>query len=321
MANVCLNAQIGIHIAQRISGSTHPRLKYPSEIESSSTAHSLEIEKPSWEQLRVLRTLRAKFIVNHRQFLQRTANSCSDELQELRRSCRRYAALLDTGLLTFNAIMNDESPSSLKEIFAFISLSYAMAGTMQAKGKLVNFCVSRSEMQRWRRSLLNQKDLDTFDELVTLLWPELNTHQEDQGESSLIFDLLLWSDLVDKAYGRDVSPLRHTAERLLKESSSDKSFCFDDWLSFPNTDALPFQPRKFNLADSAHDTSWMRSPEIQPPSDSHSRDGNSSGPSEMQHADLDGDRTTLEQFQCLAQTVIFMQAINFLICEISRTLY
>jgi hypothetical protein len=141
----------------------------PSKIQGSSTAHSLEGHKPSWEQLRVLRTLRAKFIVHHRQFLQRAANSPSSGLQELRNSCRRYADLLDTGLLTFNAIMNNESPSSLKEVFAFMSLSYAISEKMQANGKSVSFCPSRSEMYHWRNSLPTEKERRTFDELVSLM--------------------------------------------------------------------------------------------------------------------------------------------------------
>jgi hypothetical protein len=309
MANIREHARFGIPIEQRISDLTHPQLKYPSEIRNSNTAHSLEIKKPSWEQLRVLRTLRAKFIVNHRQFLQRTASSCSDKLQDLRKSCRRYADLLDTGLLTFKAIMNNECPSSLKEIFAFISLSYAMVGTMQAKGKPVDFCLDRKEMTRWRSSLRNE-DLDTFDELVPLLWPELDTYQDEYPHYWYLFPI----NLVD-------APLRYTAERLLGESSADESFCFDDWLGIPNTDTSLFQPRNFDSVASPHDTSWMRSPEMQPPLDSNSRHRNPSSPSEMQHTDSDGVGTTLEQSQCLAQTVLFVQAISFLICEISRTSY
>jgi hypothetical protein len=317
MAKMLENVQIGIPIAHRISDLTYPRLKYPSETKGLSIAHSLE-KKPSWEQLQVLRTLRAKFIVHHRRFLQRTASSCSDGLQEFRRSCRRYADLLDTGLLTFKAIMNSESPLSVKEIFAFISLSYAMVGAMQAKGKPVNFCLDKDEMQRWRGSFLTRKDLDTFDELVPLLWPELNTYQEesfsDFWNSS---DRFYYKALIEGGF----SPLHYTAERLLEESSSDESFCFDDWLNFPNTDTSPFQRRKSDLAGSPHDTSWMRSPEIQPPPHSHSCHGNPSSPSEMQHDNSSEDRTTSEQLRCLAHTVIFMQAISFLICEISRTSY
>lgn len=312
MAKMLENVQI-IPIAHRISDLTHPRLKYPSESEGLSIAHSLE-KKPSWEQLQVLRTLRAKFIVHHRQFLQRTASSCSDGLQELRRSCRRYADLLDTGLLTFKAIMNNESPSSIKEIFAFISLSYAMVGTMQAKGKPVNFCLDKDEMQRWRGSLRSWEGRNTFDELVPLLWPELNTYQE---ESPWSLSDIFYQALIEDRF----SPLHYTAERLLEESSSNESFCFDDWLNFPNTDTSPFQRRKSDLAGSPHDTSRMKSPEIQPLPHSHSRHGNPSSPSEMQRDNSYGDRTTSEQLQCLSHTVVFMQAISFLICEISRTLY
>ena len=312
MAKIRENAQIGIPLAQRISEFTRLRVKLLSEVESSITAHISEIEKPSWEQLRVLRTMRAKFIVNHRQFLQRTANSCSDKLQELRRSCRHYENLPDTGLLTFKAIMNDESPSSLKEIFAFISLSHAMVGTMQAEGKPVNFCLNKDEMRRWRRSLRKRTDRRTFDILVPLLWPELNTYREENpGNPISSFQSTRLAMLSERG-----SPLlRPTAERLLEESSSDGSFSLSDWLNFSNTDDLPSQPRKFNLVASLHDTSWTRPPDIQPQSDLRSRGGNTSSPSEMQDTQSDGEKSTLEQLQCLAQTVIFMQAISFLICK------
>jgi hypothetical protein len=293
-------------------------LKVYLESENSNKEYYFQVPKPNWEQLRVLRTLRAKFIVHHRYFLQRTASSCSDELRELRRSCRRYADLLGTGLFTFKAIMNNESPLSLKETFAFISLSYAMVGTMQARGKPIKFCLDELEMQRWRSNLLTRRDRDTFEELVSLLWPELNKYQEgnpwdlDQSWDMLIFSIF---GSVHRNMERR-SPLRSTAERLLQESSSDENFRFGDWLNFSNTDTSSFQPGEFDLVRSLHDTLWTRSPEIQQPSDLHSRHGKISGRFKIQHTDTGEDGSTLEQLQGLAQTVIFIQAISFLICEI-----
>ena len=318
MAKVLENSRNQSNIAQRTPAIKHPMLETPLETKRSSPTHNLEIQRPSWEQLRVLRTLRAKFIVHHRQFLQRTASSCSDRVQELRKRCRRYTDLLDTGLLTFKAIINNESPSSLKEIFAFISLSYAMVGTMQAEGKPVSFCLNELEMQSWRRSLQTTKDRITFDELVPLLWPELNKYQEDPD--GLALEERYYSTLDIDIDFSDVSPLRSTVERFLEESSSDENFCFEDWLSFPEADASPFTPGKFDLIASLHDPS-RRSPHRDPTSDSHSHQRNTNSPSEMQHTHRGGDKTTLEQLQGLAQTVLFMQAITFLICEISRPLY
>jgi hypothetical protein len=173
MANILENLPTRSAIAQRILDFTNLP-KHTSGIGNSSSKHQLQIQRPSWEQLRVLRTLRAKFVVHHRQFLQRTANSSSDRLQELRKSCRRHAELLDTGLLTFKAVTNNESPSSLKEIFAFISLSYAMAETMQVRGKPVEFCLDAVEMECWRICLDDWRDCEIFDELVSLLWPSPN---------------------------------------------------------------------------------------------------------------------------------------------------
>jgi hypothetical protein len=317
MADILENSHIRSAIAKRISDFTNPRLKHSSGTESPSTEYNLEIQRPSWEQLRVLRTLRAKFIVHHRQFLQRTASSSSDGLQELRKSCRRYADLLDTGVLTFKAIMNDESPSSLKEIFAFISLSYAMAGTMQVRGKPVNFCLDSFEMECWRSSLASEKDGDIFDELVPLLWPGLNKIHEGL-RSHRGFPFLACADIdryLEVLSDPFASPLSYTAKRLLEASSSDENFCFSDWLSFPSSDASPLQSGECDSAGSPHDT-WMRLPKIQPPADSSSRHVNTSGPFETQHTGPGGDETTLEQPQGLTQSVIFMQAISFLICEI-----
>lgn len=313
-------------------GLEYPRLEYPEPeyrwtechwleftSESLSTAHSLEIQKPSWEQLRVLRTLRAKFIVHHRQFLQRTANSSSRGLQELRKTCRRYADLLDTGLLTFKAIMNNESPSSLKEIFAFISLTCAMVGTMQLKGKSISFCLDEFEMRRWRMSLETQRDRAIFDELVPLLWPELNKHLEDGSSDIAIQDVPYAALNYARWSNASVSSLHSTVERLFEESSSDNSFRFEDWLNSRDKDALSLQPGKFDLVGSLHDTSW-RSSEMQPQSGPHFRHGDTGTVFDTQNTDSGRDKAVLEQFQSLTRTNLFMQAISFLICEIFRTL-
>jgi hypothetical protein len=109
-------------------------------------------------------------------------------------------------------------------------------------------------------------------------------------------------------------------ERLLEESSSDDTFRFEDWLNFPDNDALSNQPGKFDLAGSLHDTSW-RSSGMQPQSDPYLRHGDTDTIFDTQNTDSGGDKTVLEQFQSLKLANLFMQAISFLICEISRTLY
>jgi hypothetical protein len=297
-------------LAKKISDFMCPSLKYDSEAESSNLAQSLEIEKPNWEQLRVLRTLRAKFILQHRCFLQRTAYSNSEGLQDLRKRCRRYADLLDTGLLTLKAVMNDNCPSSLKEVFAFISLSYAMAETMQTRGNSVEFYLEKVELCLWGLNILDFKDWLDYEKLISLLWPELELKLED-------YDILLC--FLDHSAGTEsissILPMRSTAERFLQVSSIDEGFCFGNWLDLSAIDSSNFRPERSDSAGSPHATSWRRPPEIKLLSDSGTGHWNTRSSLEVQQTDWGEDKADPVQLQSLMQAVLFMQAISFLICK------
>lgn len=303
-------------LAKKISDFTCPGPKYDSEVENSNIAQMLEIQKPNWEQLRVLRTLRAKFILQHRRFLQQTAHSNSEGLQDLRKKCRRYADLLDTGLLTLKAVMNDKYPSSLKEVFAFTSLSYAMVETMQTRGKSVKFRLDKLELCLWAVNLPDLEDWFDYEKLISLLWPELELDDEVYSNLGHLFDHLDGVESISS-----VLPMRSTAERFLQVSSIDEDFCFSDWLDLSVIDSSVSQPEISYSAGSSHDSSWRRPLEIKLPLDSGTSYWNTRSSLEVQQTDWGEDKTKPVQLQSLTQTVLFMQAISFLICKQFRASY
>jgi hypothetical protein len=80
--------------------------------------------------------------------------------------------------------MNNNTPSTLKEIIAFTNIAYVIVETMQLKGKLVKFNLHYSEMRIWRRVLESERDRQIFDKLGQLLWPDLNELPPTEWETS-----------------------------------------------------------------------------------------------------------------------------------------
>jgi hypothetical protein len=117
--------------------------------------------------------------------------------------------------------------------------------------------------------------------------------------------------------GALASPLHYTAERLLKASSSDENFCFSDWLNFSNSDVSPFQPKEFDSIRSPH-TTWPSLQKIHTPPDSGPCHVDFNSPFETPDTGQGRDDTILEQPQVLLESVVFKQAISFLICEASH---
>ena len=296
-----------------------------SQVSQVSRVSLLE-QKPSWEQMRVLRTLRSRFIMNHRLFLQRTATSSSDRLKRLRSSCRSSSKLLNTGILTLQEIMNDKSPSTLKEVFSFISLSNAMMWTMQARGCPVKSSLSNIDLEQCKMSLRDPEDRLAFDELMSFMWVELIEDQSTRtqydynlgfiGESTYVSqNPYLWD--FDHGLGsfwlkKSAKHLRFTAEKLLDASLANEDFRFGDWLNFP-ADHLFNQKTNFDSENSIRETSWIDSQEI--PQYSNVEDRSAANPPEMQSFSADGDQTVLVQLQSLSYTVLFLQCISFLICK------
>lgn len=129
---------------------------------------------PQWNSLRLLRK---EFNSRHRRFLRLTAQNKS-RLKKFRNRCKGSADLLNTGILTSKDILLGSTPVSLKEVFSFIMLSYAMAA-VRDPDRSVSFSPTRLDFSIWRQSISNAAERETFDELVSLMWPEVDSQVSD----------------------------------------------------------------------------------------------------------------------------------------------
>lgn len=146
-------------------------------------------------QWNILRLLRTEFNSLHRSFRRLTARSKFD-LKKLRKHCMSPAELLNTGILTSKDILLGITPASLKEVFSFITLSYAMAAVRETSG-LVSFSPTASDFSIWRHSISKESERETFDELVSVMWPDVDAQLhnamvrgEENGTSDRDHDLL-----------------------------------------------------------------------------------------------------------------------------------
>jgi hypothetical protein len=215
--------------------------------------------------------------------------------------------------------MNDENPSSLKEIFAFISLSYAMTGTMNSRGKTATFCLDSRERSRWSEPLESSLDHEAFNDLLKLMWPDLfKEDREISCYSSFYrrsFDWYTYNfDWTVSNFGSTQSPLRSTADRLLLESSSDEKFRFSDWLKFSDPDLSTIQLENHDLVGSLGSPSELFSvgtTESRNPYDPGPYQRNTHSPETPPESS--DSPAAFSLLQSLAQTVLFMQALQFLI--------
>ncbi|MCJ1267175.1 hypothetical protein MMC22_007060 [Lobaria immixta] len=149
------------------------------EEEQSERVRDYISKIPQWNALRLLRK---EFNSRHRQFLRLAAHNKS-RLKKFRNRCKGSADLLNTGILTSKDILLGSIPVSLKEVFSFIMLSYAM-GAVRDPDRSVSFSPTRLDFAIWRQSISNEAERETFDELVSLMWPEVDSQVNDVMEPS-----------------------------------------------------------------------------------------------------------------------------------------
>ena len=140
-------------------------------------------------QWNILRLLRTEFNSLHRRFRRLTARS-KFGLKKLRKHCISPAELLNTGILTSKDILLGNTPASLKEVFSFITLSYAMAAVRETRGS-VSFSPTASDFSIWRHSISKESERETFDELVSVMWPDVEAQLHNamvRGEENGISD-------------------------------------------------------------------------------------------------------------------------------------
>ena len=153
-------------------------LSVPNEF--ASTKSRSICRKPNEEQWRNLRKLRSDCQILHSKILNVISKrGCTIHMlkqravfQRLRVECRSASGFLNAGILTFKDILQKKVPSKLKEVLAFISLSFIMSETLQSKGHATNSATFFQGLPQWRRAISAEREREAFDELIFIIWPE-----------------------------------------------------------------------------------------------------------------------------------------------------
>ncbi|KAH6695877.1 hypothetical protein BKA61DRAFT_252907 [Leptodontidium sp. MPI-SDFR-AT-0119] len=148
------------------------------EIDKPPTIAKKVPQKSQWATLQELR-LSSKF--HYMKFLRLTANHNSRGIKMLRRMYGSPKGMLGTGITTFRDVLEGQKPQSLKEIFAFTCLSYVMSKLLQKHGRMEGSQVL-ADTDRWRLAIKKEKDRLVYDEVVKILWPEINFLKEHSKE-------------------------------------------------------------------------------------------------------------------------------------------
>jgi hypothetical protein len=139
----------------------------------------------------VLRDLRKKFYERHNEF-QKLATCAEPPVRLFAKRCKRPGGLLRLGILTFKKILRGRSPKTLFEVFAFISLPYAMATVMHGRGIQVEFAPRICDFSTWKESII---DIDELLRSVRqwVIWPIKPRHWPMQGHSRIGMPIGQWS--------------------------------------------------------------------------------------------------------------------------------
>jgi len=194
----------------------------PSSPENAGPGTQQSAKQSRDARLQTLRRLRANCIVQHRRFIRLASDSNSSTIQLLRKAFERHRPLVETGLSTFRDILKNSSPSTLKEVFAFLSVAYAMEDTLKSAQREVEVCVDRRELHYWQGTLHEAQEKAAF-ETLSILWQRWQERHSplwpgEQGGS------------LDDRRGQN-RPFSEPLERILSVTASDEALRFGEYLN------------------------------------------------------------------------------------------
>jgi hypothetical protein len=143
--------------------------KKPSEGSRDASSRRRGPSTAQWDTLKALRTaLRAQYA----RFRKLTAGVHG--MRKLRKSYKNATDLLEVGLLTFKHVLQGGLPSSLKEVFAFATVSKVMSDLLRDRASTRLDCPLGS-LPSWRDVLQDEQDRTRLDEVISILWPTWKT--------------------------------------------------------------------------------------------------------------------------------------------------
>ncbi|KAL8881749.1 MAG: hypothetical protein Q9198_001109 [Flavoplaca austrocitrina] len=131
--------------------------------------HDYLRKRRQWAALRELRT---KFASRNQHLMDLISRSNQPALKYSLPDYENLTDMLDTGILTFDGILLGSSPRSLKEVVAFLNLSYSAAIVMRRRGMPTSFSPSAQDFGLWRTAV-PEPHRPQFDMLVQLMHPEI----------------------------------------------------------------------------------------------------------------------------------------------------
>ncbi|EEU35561.1 uncharacterized protein NECHADRAFT_86783 [Fusarium vanettenii 77-13-4] len=125
---------------------------------------------PTMPQFNVLKDLNGAFRSRYQQFCQHAAKSDSKDMTafmgELRLKCPRPRDLRRLGTRIFKQVIQGTSPTTLLEIFAFISLSQAMANVMSRRNIHIDLNPGTIDYLSWRTLIEDEASQRLYDEIL-----------------------------------------------------------------------------------------------------------------------------------------------------------
>lgn len=157
------------------------------------TPEACSSKRPKDEQWDSLRSLRSAWNDIHRHILSISSKGSRDShqfkqkaaIRRLRQQCKNSSSFFHTGILTLRDILRGQVPLTLKEVLAFVCLSYIMSEVLQSKGKMARPADFFHGFPKWRQAIRDQSEREAFDEVISLIWTEVSIpsslapHQQD----------------------------------------------------------------------------------------------------------------------------------------------
>jgi hypothetical protein len=157
------------------------------------TPEACSSKRPKDEQWDSLRSLRIAWNDLHRHVLSISSKGSRDfhqfkqkaAIRRLRQQCKSSSNFFNTGILTLRDILRGQVPLTLKEVLAFVCLSYIMSEVLQSKGKMARPVDFFHGFPKWRQAIQDESEREAFDEVISLIWTEasipssLAPHQQD----------------------------------------------------------------------------------------------------------------------------------------------
>lgn len=122
-------------------------------------------------------------------------------------------------------------PTRLKQVFSFISLSYAMTAVMKNCNIEVPFSPGVEDFWALRQTIEDEHKQHIFDRLLMFTWPE------DAKHSGITNEIVSMDSILDISFEEPISPgqlvgdiLKGIVMRLFKAASADEAFNFSAFL-------------------------------------------------------------------------------------------